>query len=122
MKRKLYFCERCQRVYTAEVNNGVCREIVSVGTRIFGPDAGRAVAVTCDGTIRPIDYKPPTKDPLQRDIEDAENAFWNVNEKTWRTLYQNSPPPYDPPKPPPPPRKIEDQIDAVRDGFRKSFL
>lgn len=90
MKRKLYFCERCQRVYAANVNNGVCRE----------PSAGRGrVAEWCDGTIRPIDYQPPTKDPAQRDIEDIEDADaarWETDEKTWRALHQGTFPPRKP--------------------------
>jgi hypothetical protein len=107
MKRKLFFCELCARVYAADVNNGVCREIVSVGMKLVGRDAGMAFTTSCGGTIRPIDYEPPKKDPRQRDLVDQIDHILE-------TEYPDSPEARAKAR-----RDIEDQIDTVRDVFRK---
>ncbi len=66
----LYACGRCGAVYAILVNNGNCQAVVSVRTSYVGMSAGVSSVVMCGGTIRPINWKPPEKDPRQKDIEE----------------------------------------------------
>lgn len=56
----LYACSKCGLVYAAEVNNGKCRSLTG---SVLSMD------ILCNGVVRPINWKPPAKDPKQMDIE-----------------------------------------------------
>lgn len=60
----LYACSKCGVVFVFIPDDGRCRLMREYLV------SGSGLDTVCGGAIRPINYKPPTKDPRQCDIEE----------------------------------------------------